>query len=153
MRLWSLHPKYLDSKGLIALWRESLLAKHVLEGKTRGYKNHPQLIRFKEASNPLEYINQYLIVIFQESLRRGYRFDKNKIRLDFKPVNLKVTRGQLDYEANHLLQKLKSRDNKRYLELMRIKKFSPHPLFKVVRGDIEEWEIQKGEPPLDKEAV
>ena len=143
MRLWSLHPKYLDSKGLVALWRESLLAKHVLEGKTKGYKNHPQLIRFKETGNPHECINQYLAVIFRESVKRGYRFDINKIRLDFNPVSLKVTRGQLIYEANHLLLKLKSRDNKKYLELMSIQKFSPHPLFKIVKGDIEDWEIQK----------
>jgi hypothetical protein len=33
MRIWSLHPKYLDSKGLVALWRESLLAKNVLRDK------------------------------------------------------------------------------------------------------------------------
>jgi len=38
MRLWTIHPKYLDAKGLVALWRETLLAKHVLEGKTPGYK-------------------------------------------------------------------------------------------------------------------
>ncbi|WP_368086417.1 pyrimidine dimer DNA glycosylase/endonuclease V [Nitrosomonas sp. Nm34] len=26
MRLWSIHPKYLDAKGLLALWREGLQA-------------------------------------------------------------------------------------------------------------------------------
>jgi len=25
MRLWTLHPKYLDARGLVALWREGLL--------------------------------------------------------------------------------------------------------------------------------
>ena len=49
MRLWSVHPKYLDSKGLVALWREALLAKQVLEGGTKGYRNHPQLDRFKKS--------------------------------------------------------------------------------------------------------
>ena len=39
MRLWSLRPKYLDSQGLVALWREGLLAQAVLRGKTRGYRN------------------------------------------------------------------------------------------------------------------
>jgi hypothetical protein len=43
MRLWSLHPQYLDPQGLVALWREALLAQAVLRGKTRGYKHHPQL--------------------------------------------------------------------------------------------------------------
>ena len=37
MRLWTLHPKYLDPQGLVALWREALLARAVLQGKTRGY--------------------------------------------------------------------------------------------------------------------
>jgi hypothetical protein len=29
-RIWSLHPKYLDARGLVALWREGLLAQAVL---------------------------------------------------------------------------------------------------------------------------
>ncbi len=48
MRLWSLHPKYLDRQGLLAVWREGLLAQKVLQGKTKGYKNHPQLKRFQQ---------------------------------------------------------------------------------------------------------
>jgi hypothetical protein len=36
MRLWTLHPKYLDARGLVALWREALLAQKVLRGATRG---------------------------------------------------------------------------------------------------------------------
>lgn len=32
MRLWSLHPSYLDAVGLVALWREGLLARKVLQG-------------------------------------------------------------------------------------------------------------------------
>jgi hypothetical protein len=58
MRLWSIHPKYLDSKGLVALWRESLLALKVLEGNTKGYKNHSQLNRFKQ--KPIESLKNYL---------------------------------------------------------------------------------------------
>ena len=54
MRLWSIHPKYLDTKGLLAVWREALLAKKVLENKTKGYKNHPQLERFKQQNDPLK---------------------------------------------------------------------------------------------------
>ena len=37
MRLWTIHPRYLDSRGLVALWRESLLARAVLRSQTRGY--------------------------------------------------------------------------------------------------------------------
>jgi hypothetical protein len=34
MRLWSLHPKHLDRQGLLAVWREGLLAQEVLRGET-----------------------------------------------------------------------------------------------------------------------
>ena len=67
MRIWSLHPKYLDTKGLVALWRETLLAKQVLQNKTKGYRNHPQLNRFKNHSEPLEAINYYLSIVFKEA--------------------------------------------------------------------------------------
>src|SRR3989339_1383733 len=114
MRIWSLHPKYLDTKGLVALWRETLLAKHVLEGKTKGYKNHPQLNRFKEAPAPLDCINQYLSVVYKEALRRGFNFAKDKIKWEFKPTTLTVTTGQLYYEKEHLLNKLILRDKNLY---------------------------------------
>jgi len=147
MRIWSIHPKYLDVKGLTALWRETLLAKNVLEGNTKGYKNHPQLIRFKNADDPLKAINLYLEVIYRESLKRGYRFDRNK----FTPQkddgkHLTVTRGQLEYEWQHLLNKLKKRDITRYNRLSGIKEIECHPLFVVTDGDIEDWELVKNRP-------
>jgi len=74
MRIWSIHPKYLDPKGFVALWREALLAKNVLEGKTVGYRNHPQLERFKNSKNPLDAINQYLSNIYDESVDRHFNF-------------------------------------------------------------------------------
>lgn len=140
MRIWSLHPKYMDVKGLVALWRESLLAKHVLEGKTKGYKNHPQLNRFKKAKNPVDCINQYLAEVYHESLCRGYHFNKGKIKWDFSSTVLTVTRGQIDYEVKHLLNKLKTRDSDRYNSLMEIAEFEPHPLFYLVDGEVEKWE-------------
>lgn len=141
MRIWSIHPKYLDTKGLVALWRETLLAKHVLEGKTKGYKNHPQLNRFKETDNPVACINQYLSFVYHEAVKRHYNFSKEKINWDFKGVTLTVTRGQLDYETEHLLNKLKTRDELKYKELTEIDIPEPHPLFIVVEGEIEAWEI------------
>ncbi len=140
MRIWSLHPKYLDAKGLTALWRETLLAKKVLKGKTKGYKNHPQLQRFKESKNPLESINRYLSAVYNEAYIRGYNFNKRKIQWDFKKVRINVTSGQMKYEASHLIQKLKKRDVKKYKELVVEKKFSPHPMFIVKKGSAEEWE-------------
>ncbi len=141
MRIWSLHPQYLDAKGLVTLWRETLLAKHVLQGKTKGYKNHPQLNRFKKLKNPVEAIDQYLDSILKEATQRGYNFDSTKISRPFKKIKIKVTDGQIHYEAGHLLKKLKERDPLRYKQFKLIENAEPHPMFRVVKGEIEEWEI------------
>lgn len=141
MRICSLHPKYLDTKGLVALWRETLLAKHVLEDKTKGYKNHPQLNRFKACTNPLHAINYYLSVVHEEAERRGYRFDKNKIERRFDSCTIPVTKGQVEYEIAHLKNKLHQRDAGKLKEVTTIKKFQTHPLFKIIKGNIEDWEI------------
>ncbi len=141
MRIWSIHPKYLDSKGLVALWRETLLAKHVLEGKTKGYRNHPQLTRFKQLKKPTEAISQYLQAVYLEAKRRGYNFNETKFNPNFKPTTLNVTTGQLNYERTHLLNKLLTRDPQRHSSLINVKKLEPHPLFQITEGDIEDWEI------------
>ncbi len=140
MRIWSLHPKYLDTKGLVALWRETLLAKHVLEGKTKGYKNHPQLERFKKSQNPIMSINSYLIHVFKEAEKRGYKFDRNKIFWMKSNQKINVTSGQIEYETQHLLNKLKERDKEKYIEVQKIKEVDIHPLFKIMKGEIESWE-------------
>lgn len=141
MRIWSLHPQYLDAKGLVALWREALLARHVLEGKTRGYKNHPQLRRFREAEHPVGCIYIYLSAVYHEALNRGYRFDFKKINRDNEPGKLNVTSGQVKYERTHLLKKLRLRDPNKYNELKQIEVLSTNPLFHVIDGEIEDWEI------------
>jgi hypothetical protein len=141
MRIWSIHPKYLDVKGLVALWRETILAKNVLEGKTNGYKNHPQLIRFKNSANPLQGINQYLAAVYKESQIRGFHFNKDKLKIYNEPVTLTVTRKQIEYETQHLLKKLKTRDMERYQRLLNETNIEPHPIFKIIDGEIEVWEI------------
>ena len=60
MRLWTLHPRYLDPQGLVALWREALLARAVLRGEIRGYRHHPQLDRFRAQAAPVSALNAYL---------------------------------------------------------------------------------------------
>jgi hypothetical protein len=141
MRIWSLHPKHLDAKGLVALWRETLLAKHVLEGKTKGYKNHPQLNRFKKQKDPLVVINNYLLIIFKEASARGYNFDSKKFIVTSSKIKITVTRGQLDYEIEHLQSKLKKRDAKKFKENKLGKNYDVHPVFKLIEGGIEDWEI------------
>ncbi len=140
MRLWSLHPKYLDTKGFVALWRESLLAKSVLEGNTIGYKNHPQLLRFKSSEDPLRNINLYLGEVYLESLSRGYHFNKDKFNFYKETANLTVTFGQIEYEMKLLLNKLKNRDTECYCRLLKVTNIEPHPLFRIVDGNTEEWE-------------
>ena len=112
----------------------------MLEGKTEGYKDHPQLIRFNSSENALNCINFYLSEVYNESLKRDYSFDRTKIDRNFKPCSITVTEGQLKYEREHLLGKLAARDPERYEKLKIIKDFSPHPLFKVIKGGIEHWE-------------
>lgn len=142
MRLWSISPKYLDAKGLVALWREALLAKKVLQGKTKGYRNHPQLLRFKNSFAPLKYINTYLFFIYLEAKKRGYRFDKTKCK--YYPLKkLKITSGQIKYEFFHLLKKLKKRDLLLYKKVYNTKKIKANKLFKIVKGKIELWERQE----------
>ena len=144
MRIWSFHPKYLDSKGLVALWRETLLAKNVLGGKTKGYKNHPQLIRFKESSSPLHSINFYLSEVHKEATSRNYRFDISKIGKFNLPQKINVTDKQVAYEWKHLSNKLKQRDIERFKKLIDLPKpFELHPLFTQVNGEIEGWEVVK----------
>ena len=72
MRLWTLHPKYLDARGLVALWREALLAQAVLGRQTGGYTRHPQLIRFRNSPSPTESLASYLQAVHAEASRRGY---------------------------------------------------------------------------------
>lgn len=138
MRLWSIHPKYLDSKGLVALWREALLAQKVLLNRTRGYKKHPQLDRFRACPEPIEAIGLYLYHIYSEAKKRGYNFNKDKIAcLENKPLKIKVSNGQIDFELKHLAEKWKKRNKGKSFKNTGA---MPHPLFKKIEGKIEPWE-------------
>jgi hypothetical protein len=136
MRLWSLHPEHLDPQGLVALWRESLLAQKVLAGQTRGYTHHPQLDRFRANANPLACIATYLREIAREAERRGYSFDETKIAGARTRAKLRVTRGQLEYEWDHLTKKLRRRSPR----FPTAAEPRLHPLFVIVDGPIEAWE-------------
>ncbi len=139
MRLWSIHPKHLDAAGLVALWREGLLAKAVLSGNTRGYHHHPQLDRFRARRAPVAAIDDYLHHVLDEATARGYRFDREKLgpRRRLKPSS--VSGGQLAFEWGHLLGKLRERDRERWL---RERGGEPecHPCFRRVAGEVEPWE-------------
>jgi len=140
MRLWTLHPKYLDARGLVALWREALLAQKVLRGATRGYRHHPQLRRFSGLANPPAALASYLAVVCEEAVRRGYKFDASKIGTRRIRGKMTEARGQLLYEWRHLKRKLKRRDVKRHRDLLPVKIPAPHPLFRIVPGVVQDWE-------------
>lgn len=140
MRLWTLHPKYLDAQGLVALWREGLLAQKVLTAETRGYAKHPQLTRFRAHENPRRAIGWYLWHVADEAERRGYCFDRSRI-IEARPVKrLAETRGQLLYEWSHLRAKLAVRAAELCGRFRDIECPQAHPLFRIVRGGIREWE-------------
>lgn len=139
MRLWSLHPSHLDSRGLVALWREALLAQKVLRGLTRGYKHHPQLERFRAQARPAAAIASYLQSVSDEAVRRGYSFDARKIGRGRSRGKIAVSRGQLAFERGHLLRKLKARAPKDYA-VQRHAKIRTHPLFRATAGGVAGWE-------------
>jgi len=141
MRLWSLHPQYLDAKGLVALSREALLAQAVLNGQTRGYRQHPQLWRFERCTVPAMQVAGYLQAVYAEAHRRGYRFDAQKIGAVARLEPMPVTRGQLEYERRHLMAKLAIRQPALLEALQDEDRPAPHPLFHLVEGPVEAWEV------------
>ena len=139
MRLWTLHPKYLDAKGLVAVWREALLAQAVLRGRTTGYRHHPQLIRFRESRSPLQSIGSYLLGLHDEATRRKYRFDRSRIAWRGRRIRLKATLGQLEFERKHLRAKLAVRD-RALLSRLGVSRPDAHPVFRIVAGKVASWE-------------
>ena len=140
MRLWTLHPRYLDPQGLVALWREALLARSVIRGLTQGYRHHPQLRRFQSHVAPRSAISSYLAVVCEEATLRGYSFDASKVGPSRSSVQILATTGQVNYEWQHLLRKLRARNPDVYRRWRGSKDREPHPMFEVISGPMEQWE-------------
>lgn len=140
MRLWTLHPRYLDAAGLVAAWREALLARAVLSGRTRGYRHHPQLERFRAHPQPRSAINAYLAALHEEARRRGYAFDRSKVGPRRSIAGIAVTAGQVAHEWRHLLRKLKARSPEVYRRWREVRAPRCHPLFRRRAGPVEAWE-------------
>lgn len=142
MRIWSLHPRYLDRLGLVACWRETLLAQAVLAGRTKGYTAHPQLTRWRATPDPQGALAAYLSGIVDEADARGYRFDRGKIATRPVPTSVPVTSGQLDYEWEHLRQKLLQRNSEWLTGLGEVGRPEAHPVLQETSGDVESWEVR-----------
>ena len=140
MRLWSLHPAYLDQKALVACWREGLLARAVLRGATKGYRHHPQLERFRAHPAPVSAINHFLRCIADEADGRGYQFDRSRIGPVRNEEKIPVTRGQLNFELEHLRRKVRVRSPQALPRLPSKRAARAHPLFVVRQGPIASWE-------------
>jgi hypothetical protein len=140
MRLWTLHPKYLDPQGLVALWREALLARAVLRGETGGYRHHPQLLRFQAHARSRSAINAYLAIVHDEATARGYRFDRTKLGPRREVAPIATNEGQLAYEWQHLTAKLRSRSPEVFRRWSDVARPESHPLFVLRPGPVEDWE-------------
>jgi hypothetical protein len=140
MRLWTVHPRYLDGRGLAALWREALLAQAVLRGRTTGYRHHPQLERFRAQPDPVAAMATYLDGVLEEAERRGYHFEASRIAAGRVGVPIAETEGQLQYEWNHLMRKLAERQSALYRLWTEIERPEPHPLFRIIPGPVQPWE-------------
>jgi hypothetical protein len=142
MRLWSVHPRYLDRQALIACWRESLLAQSVLVNPGRGYSRHPQLERFTAHDAPITAMAHYLAAYLAEADARGYRFNREKIVGDpLAPVSpIPLATGQLAYEWRHLGGKLAARSPEVASRWSGLTLPEAHPLFTLHDGPVASWE-------------
>jgi hypothetical protein len=145
MRLWTLHPRYLDSRGLVALWREALLAQRVLQGRTKGYRHHPQLQRFLAEPRPEEAIAAFLLHVSTEADARGYSFNRSLIGAPPAERPVEASEGQILFEWEHLRRKLAARDPAWLGRWDHVIAPDPHPMFVTVPGGIAPWEKSASE--------
>jgi hypothetical protein len=144
MKLWSLHPSYLDIQGLHTVWQEGLLGMMIMENQDAGFQNDPQLIRFWLSGDPMGILGFYLSEIYNEAKNRGFNFDDYKLQKINNSLTISVNSGQIDYEALELMNILQKRDKEKFRELNQIfqqKSVKTHPLFYIIEGPVEKWEI------------
>lgn len=140
MRIWSIHPVNLDTKGLCGAWRELLGAIKSCDPSV-GYSRHSQLIRWRNATDSIEMMRNalahYGLTLYQEAKRRKYHFNVNKLKpylIAPKPI-LPVNVGQFEYEWEFLRKKCLTRNP----DWVMIKK-EVNPMFVLRDGGIEPWE-------------
>lgn len=133
MRIWKVHPKYLDQKGLSGQWFEAIIAKNSLISKDGYWYNNPQMDIFKNSEDPIDAVNSYLEEVWVEGIRRGYKF-KSEYFDDYCPlVTIPITHEDLYSDMNLLGDRVHKRDIDWYNDIwMTGMRVVPHPLFKVI---------------------
>lgn len=150
MRLWSLHPSYLDKQALQVCWADALQALEYYKQERaymKGITNdlspyfYPCLDRFRMTGSPIAHITNYLHGLCDESERRNTPFGRAKLP-EFTPgLRLKVTDGQIAREEKLLLLQLNRRKQTQlWMDLFVAEYVQPHPLFEIVSGPVEPWE-------------
>ena len=142
-RIWSLHPKYLDGIEIFFLWRNCIMAKKILDGTEKVNRKFPHLARFESSSNPIGAINIYLSEVYKIASTHGKNFKLDKFDDSFKDISLNVTKGQMEYEVELFKKKLRNRSSDTNALIFKIKIIEPNPLFKVVEGNKEAWDIEQ----------
>ena len=139
MRLWSLHPRYLDPQG----WSrcgETLLARKVLRGETRGYRHHPQLQRFREARDPQSAIDAYL----PRSTPRRRRAATRSTRTSSMPTRARKDPGRARAtrraRMGHLIAQARVAQPGAHVRWRELQRPRTHPSFRVVAGGVADWE-------------
>jgi hypothetical protein len=145
VRLWSIHPCYLDPPGLGGLWREALLAQRVVEGRTAAYRHHPQARRVLDQADPWGAIHDYLLGVWEEGRRRGYHYDRSRISEHSGGHLMEVPRGQIEYELALLRYKLAERNRDFLSRLPTFERTLSHPSIRIVEGGIAPWERPRDE--------
>ena len=146
MRIWSLHPQYLDQKGLGGQWEEGIIAQNTLFFQEGKYLNYPVLHRVKAHQEPVAWIGMYLNEILKEAnVNRGYNYNDQLIKQLKPTLPMPVTRGQLYYEWTLLQGRLQKRDPVKMSlnDGVDINNIKANPMFYVIDGDIEDWERVK----------
>lgn len=132
MCLWSVHPQYLDKHGLMALWREGLLAQKALCASAAVSQSNPQLRRFKNNDNPLRAIGTYLSFVAAEGARQGYNLNHEKILYpNFDQEVIPVDASQIAFEAERLKNKLRIRDKLKFKQLSSSRDIAANPIFNI----------------------
>jgi hypothetical protein len=72
--------------------------------------------------------------VWQEANSRNYKFDESKFESIQQIENIDVFKGQVNFEKNHLLNKLEQRDKNKYDEIAEIIDIKIHPLFNLIDG-------------------